>query len=148
MDTRKMRDLPARLNELRERFDRWRATHRPRSHITDELWAAAAKAAARYGLHRTSRALRLEYYSLKKRVEKQSLRAIDPPEKVVARRRSAAPLDASSVATFVELTPVASGCECTLELEDAAGSKMRVHLKGVMTPDLAAMSRSFWDRES
>ena len=42
--------------------------------------------------------------------------------------------------------PASAGdCECTLELEDAAGAKMRVHLKGVATPDLAALSRSFWN---
>ena len=48
--------------------------------------------------------------------------------------------------TFVELPPVAIGaCDCTLELEDTAGSKMRVHLKGIVTPDLAALGRSFWN---
>jgi len=40
------------------------------------------------------------------------------------------------------------GCgECTLELEDAGGAKLRVHLKGFETPDLAALSRSFWQSE-
>ena len=33
-----------------------------------------------------------------------------------------------------------------VELEDAAGAKMRVHLQGVAMPDLAALSRSFWNR--
>jgi hypothetical protein len=32
-----------------------------------------------------------------------------------------------------------------LELENAAGAKMRIHLKNVATPDLAALSRSFWN---
>jgi len=42
-----------------------------------------------------------------------------------------------------------SGCgECTLELENAGGAKMRVHLKGVEAPDLAALARSFWRSES
>ena len=132
MDTRKTRDLPARLEELRGRFERWRAARRPRSRIPDELWASAVKATARYGLHRTSRALRLEYYSLKKRVEQQST----------------VRFDARSAPTFVELAPVADGCECIVELEDAAGAKMRVHLKGAAMPDLAALSRSFWNPAS
>ena len=53
-------------------------------------------------------------------------------------------------ATFLELpAPVWSGCgECTLELENAGGAKMRVHLKGVEAPDLAALARSFWRSES
>jgi hypothetical protein len=53
-------------------------------------------------------------------------------------------------ATFLELAPPSwAGCgECTLELEDAGGAKMRVHLKGFEAPDLAALSRSFWQIES
>jgi hypothetical protein len=38
--------------------------------------------------------------------------------------------------------------ECTLELEDAGGAKLRVHVKGFEAPDLAALSRSFWQVES
>ncbi len=99
------------------------------------------RAAGTCGLHRTSRALRLDYYSLKERTEPQAAGAIDPTEGAAA-------------ATFLELplpagygsTAVASGaCQCTLELEDADGAKMRVHLKSVATPDLAALSRSFWN---
>ena len=54
-----------------------------------------------------------------------------------------------AVATFVELaSPVsASTRECILELEDPGGAKMRVHLKGVEAPDLAALSRCFWGVE-
>jgi hypothetical protein len=50
-------------------------------------------------------------------------------------------------ATFVELPPAvqtASG-ECVLEVENAGGAKMRMHLKGVVMPDLAAISQSFWN---
>jgi hypothetical protein len=32
-----------------------------------------------------------------------------------------------------------------LELEDPAGSKMRVHLKAATPPDLTALCRSFWN---
>jgi hypothetical protein len=31
--------------------------------------------------------------------------------------------------------------------EDAAGAKMRVHLKGVEAPDVVALSRSFWEAQ-
>ena len=52
-----------------------------------------------------------------------------------------------SLPAFLELAPSASigSCECTLELENAAGAKMRVHLKNIAMPDLAALSRSFWN---
>jgi hypothetical protein len=144
MSTSRTRDLPAGLEGVRRRFERWRRTHRTHSRIPGSLWAAAVRAAGTHGIHRTSRALRLDYDSLKERVEQQSTAAPDPAERAMA-------------ATFLELAPptdhgsaaVAAGpCECTLELEDAGGAKMRVHLKGMATPDLAALSRSFWNPAS
>ena len=52
------------------------------------------------------------------------------------------------VPAFLELAPAADRGECTVELEDASGAKMRVHLMGVPMPDLAALSRSFWNPAS
>jgi hypothetical protein len=68
----------------------------------------------------------LDYYSLKKRLEKVSVATKSP--------------------AFVELPPAALSItsECVIELEDAAGSRMRVQLKGQTLPDLLALSRSFW----
>ena len=141
MSTSKTRDLPAGLEGVRLRFERWRRTHKPRSRIPDSLWAAAVRAAGTCGIHRASKALRLDYYSLKGRVEQQSTAAPDPAERTAG-------------ATFFEVAPPADRgfaaepvgpCECSLELEDAGGAKMRVHLKALQAPDLAALSRSFWN---
>lgn len=135
MGTRKTPNLPARLEGMRRRFDRWRRTRKGRSRIPEMLWTSAVKAAGKYGLHRTAQVLRLDYYALKKRVETVG---------------SGSMSDGGTVATFVELAPPASGgsCECILELEDPSGAKMRIHLKGVDVPDLAALSRSFWGVEA
>ncbi len=48
---------------------------------------------------------------------------------------------------FIELvSPTSAGLYCcTLELEDEGGAKMRIQLKSVTMPDLAALSRSFWN---
>ena len=78
---------------------------------------------------RTASVLKLDYYSLKKRVK-----------------------DASSSRTssaFVELpaVPLSMMSECVIEWEDVAGARMRVQLKGQNTLDLLALSRSFWDAE-
>jgi len=130
---RQSRNLPARLERIQRRFERWRQTHRARSRFSERLWSAAAKVAGIYGICRTARALRVSYYSLKERVEQECSIAAMPDGGVTA-------------ATFLELAPpslVGPG-ECTLELEDAGGAKMRVHLKGFAAPDLAALSRSFW----
>jgi hypothetical protein len=94
------------------------------------LWHAAVKVAAEHGLNRTAQALKLDYYSLKKRLEE------------AAASSPARPL-------FVELppAPVATVSECVIELEDAAGSRLRVQLKGQNAPDLLALSRSFWNAD-
>ena len=133
MDTRTTGGLPARLEGVRKRFEKWRRTRKVRSPIPETLWVSAVKMAGMYGLHRTAKTLRVNYYTLKKRVQREAATVSSIPE-------------GGTAATFIELTPpVASGsCECTLELEDSGGAKMRVHLKDVESPDLAALSRSFW----
>ena len=128
--------LPASLETVRRRFERWRRTRTARSRIPDVLWTAAVQAAGQYGLHRTTQALRLDYYALKKRVE-------DAASESEPNREAAA--------TFLELpTPMLSGgvSECIVELEDRSGAKMRVHLKGGTVPDVTALARSFWGVEA
>ncbi len=131
----KTRGLPARLEGVLRRFEKWRRRRKTRARIPESLWDAAVKMATAYGLHRTAKTLSVNYYSLKKRVEKEA--------------SAASSSEADAVATFVELPPpvVAGSCECLLELYDAGGAKMRVHFKGIAAPDLAALSRSFWRGE-
>jgi hypothetical protein len=133
MGTRKTRALPARLEGVRRRFERWRRTRQTASGIPEPLWAAAVRVAGTYGISRTANTLRINYSALKRRVG-EGAAAADGPKK-------------NATATFVELAPAArvGACQCTLELEDACGAKMRVHLQGAETPDLAALSRSFWN---
>ena len=144
MDTRKTRGLPARLERLQQRFEHSRRTLKARSHIPSRLWAAAVAMATTYGVNRTARALRLDYYSLKKRVE-QAVGA-DHGFAVVP----AGVPKGSAAATFLELAPPSptSTCDCTVELENASGIKMRVHLKSFEAPDLAALSQGFWNQQS
>ena len=113
MRTRDGGELPTRLEQTCRRFDRWRRTRQGRSRIPEALWTAAVKAAEGYGLARTSRVLRLDYYAFKKRVEASRSHCASGPE---------------AAATFVELAaPVsASPRECLLELEDPGGARMRI----------------------
>ena len=139
MKTATAYDLPARLEALRRRFERWRQTREGRSRIPEVLWTSAVKAAGRYGLNPTARALGLDYKSLQRHVAVAAGRSDGPI-------RSAKP-GRETPATFVELaSPVGSAglAECVLELENAGGAKMRIHLKGVGVPDLAALSQSLW----
>ena len=134
MNARKTGDLPADLENARRRLAQWRQRHQAPRPLPEWLWAQAVKLAGRYGVSRTARALGVGYYSLKDRVEKETSSA-------------AAGSPAASAATFLELavSPRSGAGECILEWEDAAGGKMRVHLKGVEVPDLVALSRSFWE---
>jgi hypothetical protein len=146
MDARRTRDLPARLDAARRQFERWRRVRKPHSLIPDRLWAAAVKLVAQYGLCRTARILRVDYYSLKKQVEAASVAEHDRPAFRVGGGTPAAGLEEGTPATFVELpSPVPISRGCVLELESIAGAKMRVELKGVAMPDLAALTRGFWD---
>ena len=133
MPARKVRGIPTPLARGRDRFRAWRRTRSRGTRIPEQLWKLAAKLAEAHGLARTASVLKLDYYALKKRVEATGSMSDD-----------------DTVATFVELAPPASSGfrECILELEDPGGAKMRVHLKGVEAPDLAALSRSFWGVET
>jgi hypothetical protein len=93
--------------------------------------------AEKYGLARTASVLRLDYYRLKKRLDENS-------------GRGGEAFPGSVKTTFLELpAPVPPAtAECVVELENGAGARMRIHLKGTEAPDLAALSRSFFAGES
>ncbi len=130
MRSRKPPAIPARLEATRRRFERWRRARKGHhSRIPASLWTSAVKLAGAYGLCRTARTLRLDYNALKKRIN------------------SAEPHNSSGqepATDFVELVPPQRAClpECIVELEHPRGAKMRIHLKGIETPDMAALIRS------
>ena len=122
--------LPGGLERIQQRFERWRERREGRPRIPETLWAQAAKAARRFGVHRTCRALRLDYVVLKRHVEADATQG--------SSRHEIHP-------SFVELVPAgfASPTECVVELEDPSGVRMRIELKGVAAPDLVALTRSW-----
>jgi len=153
-------ETPARLEKVRRRFDDWRRGHRARSRLPELLWAAAVELGREYGINRTARALRLDYYSLKKRVEACSRKTrgetihLGTSRRKVARRgrKATAPghPEGPALATFLEVGPFPPAIlgECIVELEETGGAKLRVHLKGVeaierAAPELAILARSF-----
>ena len=134
----KPRETPSLSNQLesvRQRLEHWRRTRTHRSRIPEELWASALELAGEYGLAKTARALRLDYYALKERLE------------TIAGETSG---KAQKQPIFLELVPQVSGalCECTVELEDRSGARMRIHLKGTTVPDLSRLNDGFWRNRS
>ena len=149
MDTRRVQELPAGLEKVRRRFEEWRETCEAHSRIPGSLWASAAVAAGRYGLSKTANALRVNYYAIKKCLAAKAAADCRASKKRMGRRAAVGNRsETEGTAEFVELPSFASpdSGECWLEWEDGGGGKMRVRLRGVGTPDLAALGRSFWDR--
>jgi hypothetical protein len=136
MGTRQAYAQRSRLEGVRRRFERWRRTRKVLSRIPEPLWAAAVKAANASGISHTAKTLRVNHHALKKRIAEAAATSDGPGR--------------AAVPTFLELAPLTrtSSCQCTLELEDACGAKMRVHLQSAEAPDLAALSRSFWELRS
>ena len=128
------RVIPADLARVVGRFAEWRRRREFGARIPESLWRSAMVLSARHGLNRTAKALQLDYYSLKQRIEAQA---------------SAAVPDRSPRPTFVELaaSPLATTGECLIEFANTSGSILRVHLKGHEVPDLVALGRSFWNAE-
>jgi hypothetical protein len=123
-------ELPAGMQRIFRRFERWRRSHRGRLPIPERLWASAAEAAREHGVFRTAKVLHLEYGKLKRLAEAAA-----------ANRRLAAPPTA-----FLELMPPSANgpSECVIELEGPRG-KMRIQWKGATGADLAGLSRVLWE---
>jgi hypothetical protein len=125
--------LPASLARARSRFAQWRSSRaRQTERIPAALWKAAARCAARFGVHPTARALGLDYAALKRQMTSAAIPA-----------RTAA-------SSFVELLPSvrSSQPECVVELESKAGTKLRIELRGSAIPDLVELARRFGREES
>ena len=115
--------IPEDMQELHRRLEEWRATHRPRSPLPDELWTMAVGLAQRHNIHRVARTFGLDYGALKRRM----------PDSIP-----------KAAATVVELIAPSTGsiAECSLEVDSANGAKkVRIQMKGVPPAGLAAMIR-------
>lgn len=93
--------------------------------MPEELWRSAAELARKRGVYPVVRALGLNYYSLRKRVDAPS-----PPEP-------------NGQPRFVDLGGlVAPGC--VLELEAASGARMTVRIPRPESVDLRALAAELW----
>lgn len=107
------------LIDLRERFKRWRERRQKRGRVPEELWEAAGRVVQENAVSRVSRELGLNYRTLKMRVEKEGF------DQVINR-------DLGSEFVELDFSEVSiPGIECVVEVEEANGAKMRMHLKNV-----------------
>ena len=118
-------EAPAALGHVQRKIEQWRQQHRPRARLPEELWREAADLACSQGVNRTARALRLGYYALKKRVGTAVGCGEGAPD-------------------FVEVLPGGmpnSRPQCTIEVQEAGGAKIRICLQGPDLPDVLALAR-------
>jgi hypothetical protein len=120
------------LEEARRRFDAWRRSHRWLGRIPNELWRIAAETAAVHGVEATARHLLVDPARLKHWLP------VTEPAAVAA-----------EAPQFLELPPLLVGppAECTLELEEPSGRKLRILLKGPATTQAAALGRMLYALE-
>ncbi|SRR5579871_997372 len=118
-------ELPQDLLRARSRFQAWRRQRTSRSSIPQHLWDLAVRLAQRHGVSRTATILGLDYYCLKKRAEQTApAKPSSPP--------------------FVQLPPpVMPGKQCQFELDNGAGTILRVQLLGYDAADLEVLARTF-----
>lgn len=107
------------LEEARRRFEQWRRRN-SFGRIPHELWQLAAETASTHGVELTAAGLELDPQRLNQWVEKLG--------------KNGKAVEAEAV-PFVELPPLNFGpaAECTLELEEPSGRKLRIVLRGPAT---------------
>lgn len=117
------REPSPELARAKNRFAVWRQSRAPRSRIPQALWDLAVELAASQGLNRTARALKLDYYALKDRVE------------AVPKQRK------KKTSAFLELPPVVPPVkECVIEWADGEGL-VRIRLTGYEPTEIATVGR-------
>jgi hypothetical protein len=126
--------VSADIEQVRRRLQQWRRSRRHGARIPEVLWIAAVKLAKKYRPARIAHELGLDYDGLKRRLKTTKQHGTSEPH---------------TQPGFIELLPFASSshCECTMELEDRRGAKMKLELKGVSAGDVAAVSRALWSAE-
>jgi hypothetical protein len=118
------------IEEVQQRFERWRDGRKRGMPIPAVLWEDAVRLCADHSLYKISSALHLDYNVLKKRV------CYCHPERLPESVMSSA---------FVELDLKASlpETECLLEKEDKDGAKMKMHIKGRLCLDPLEFMKAF-----
>lgn len=130
--------LPASVGRVRVRVERWREGGENHWRMPEELWADAVSLARSHGIAPIARALRLDYGSLKKRVERS-------PE--------SEPGDTESLGRFIEidprhLVPEQEPHGAVVELLDAEGTKLVVRLSDRESLDVPALVAAFRQHRS
>ena len=119
-------------------FKEWRGSRRRGARIPETLWRVAVSLAEDHGVSKTSQALRLDYYALKKRrdLRRSSSKRTDS--------------DGGKRPRFVEISgsSLSSPATCSIEMESGIGStshvRMKLEIGNTPLADLTALVQQIW----
>lgn len=124
------------LQTLSERLERWRQQREGGgARLPQELWDDAVRVARVQGIHPTAKALRFNYYDLKKRVE---------------RAESETGEDKKGAFVEVQMSEVGAGVadsKMVVELVGSGGARMRIEVGDARSVDVAGLAHAFWSRQ-
>ncbi len=127
MKPEKNSESQAKMLAVTVLFDQWRSTRKKRDRIPESLWEAAVELSTSYSTCQISKALRLDFNELKRRIHGRSHRAA-PPE-------------------FVELKVerLFSTGQCLIEARSPAGYELKIQTAAALPPECMQLLSFFLD---
>jgi len=124
--------VPVGLEQVRAELDAWRGRRRKGDRIPEKVWRRAVGAVRQHGLNAVSRALRLDYYHLKRRAGRGP----------AARSASPVFVDRSDAGAAAGQRAEA-GLACVVELEKGNGTRMRICVRETVGVDWGKLKEAF-----
>lgn len=124
--------VAAGLEKVRTELEAWRRRRHKGERIPEAVWRRAAGAVRPYGLNAVSRALRLDYYQLKRRASRSEGSGPIGPTFVELSERG----DAAGQRTAEDLA-------CVVELAKGNGTRMRICVRDVAGVDWGKVKEAF-----
>lgn len=135
MQEKSFKPTNSALEDVRQQFNTWRKDRTRRTVIPKEQWEAAINLFRNegYSINKISKALRLNYSDLKRRISSHNSSITKNDQGV----------------EFIELNYRQSvfPSECVIEMEDSSGSKMKMCFRGNTGLDLLELGKSFWKKQ-
>ena len=127
MKPEKNSELQPRMQAVSALFDQWRSTRKKKDRIPESLWEAAADLSPFYSTSQISKALRLDFRELKRRIHDRSRR--------------------SAPSEFVELKVerMFSSGACVMEVRSPAGFELKIQTDAALPPQCMQLLSCFLD---
>ena len=127
MKSEKNPESQARMQAVSALFDQWRSTRKKRDRIPESLWEEAADLSPSYSTCQISKALRLDFKELKRRIRDRSSRA--------------------TTSEFVELKVerLFSTGTCIMEVRSPAGFELKIQADAALPPQCMQLLSCFLD---